>query len=577
MPTRREFLRGGLSAFALGMAGRTGLADPPGSRSLRQCAPSGGLAVHGTSPFREIPADPPTVMVDGLPFAEWFSGDDFENASIPFHSIPDYFNGGLPPEPAEEVDVAIVGGGLSGLASAYFLRQHNTVLFELHDRFGGNAQGEVWRDVDYSLGSAYFITPDKGSFLERFYHELGLHRLIRTSASPDPMELNGVIHDDFWSGSQPWASLHEQEAFRRYAKVVTNVWENEYPEIPLSKDPVEAARVRALDMINFRQDLEQRMGMPLTPLLAAGVQSYFFSSFNAPMEEISAASGWNFVAAEEGGRWVLPGGNSRFVHELWKRLKEREGRVRPECRPHFLRCRCRVIDVRPQGERLQVTYFDAAQSLRSISARFVVMACSKHIAKHALFDLEHWDPEKLDAMQQIDTYPYLVANVLLHAPIERDFYDCFLLGDGVSYPMSGGALEQNPIVTDMLRGDYTRERGARSVLTLYWPLSWPAARFTLLLNEPWQHYTQLLVPQLRRMLTLLDVPESAVKQVRLTRWGHAMPIARPGLIANGIAETAHRPTGNNLFFVNQDNWALPAVENSLLDAKSVTDTIRGLL
>jgi len=574
MLNRREFLRGGLSAFALGtLSTKTGLGLLPIPRPLRSCAPSGALPVPGTTPFLEIPSHPRSVMVDGIPFAEWFSGDDFDNANIPFHFIPNYFNGGPPPEPAEDVDVAVVGGGLSGLASAYFLRQHNTVLLELHDRFGGNAQGEVWRGLDYSLGSAYFMTPDPGSFLESFYHELGLHHLIRTSEPPDPMELNGIIRDDFWSGPSP----EEEKAFRRYAEVVTQVWDNEFPDIPLSDDPVKAARVRALDLLTFRQDVEQRMGMPMTPLLAAGVQSYFFSSFDAPMEEISAASGWNFVAAEEGGRWVLPGGNSRFVYEIWRRLKELEDRVRPECRPHFLRGRCRVIDVRPRGERLQVTYYDASQNLRSISARFVVMACSKHIAKHVLFDLEHWDWDKLQAMNQLATYPYLVANVLLNSPIERDFYDCFLLGHGKDYPMNGEQLSQNPIVTDMLRGDYTRQHGPRSVLTLYWPLSWPTARFTLILNDPWRHYTELLVPQVRRMLSLLDVPESAVRQVRLTRWGHAMPVARPGFISNGTVETAHRPIGDNLFFANQDNWALPAVENSLLDAKTVTDKIRGML
>jgi hypothetical protein len=340
---------------------------------------------------------------------------------------------------------------------------------------------------------------------------------------------------------------------------------------------VEAARVRALDQLTFREDVEQRMGMPMTPLLLAGVQSYFFSSFNAPMEDISAACGWNFVAAEEGGRWVLPGGNSRMVYEIWRRLKEREDGVRAECRPHYLRGRCRVIDVRPRGERMQVTYYDSNQNLRSISARFVIMAGSKHIAKYVLHDLEHWDWDKLQAMNQITTAAYLVANVLLQSPIERDFYDLFLLGDGLHYPMNGEQLSQNPIVTDFLRGDYTRERGPRSVLTLYWPLSWPAARFTLLLNDPWEHYTGLLVPQLRRMLSLLDVPVSAVRQVRLTRWGHALPLPRPGLIANGTVETAHRTIDNTVYFVNQDNWALPAVENSLLDAKTVTDTIRGML
>ncbi len=575
MLNRREFLRGGLSAFALGALGKNAVLGSPIPRSLRSCAPSGALGIQATTPLLGIPSSPPSVVVDGIPFADRFFGDDFDNDHIPFHFISDYFNGGPPPEPAEEVDVAVVGGGLSGLASAYLLRHHNTVLFELRDRFGGNSQGEVWHDIDYSLGGAYFITPDPGSFLQHFYHELGLHHLIRTNDPPDPMELNGVIRDDFWSGIG--ASREEQRAFRRYAEVVTDIWENQYPDIPLSKDPVEARRVRALDLLTFRQDVEQRMGMPMTPLLLAGVQSYFFSSFDAPMEGISAACGWNFVAAEEGGRWVLPGGNARFVYELWRRLKEREDEVRPQCRPHFLRGRCRVIDVRPRGERLQVTYYDAGQNLRSISARFVIMAGSKHIAKYVLYDLEHWDWDKLQAMNQLDTAAYLVANVLLHSPIERDFYDCFLLGDGLHYPMNGEQFEQNPIVTDMLRGDYTREHGPRSVLTLYWPLPWPAARFTLLLNDPWRHYAELLAPQLRHMLSLLDVPESAIRQVRLTRWGHAMPIPRPGLIANGTVETAHRPIGNNLYFVNQDNWALPAVENSVLDAKSVTDTILGML
>ena len=37
------------------------------------------------------------------------------------------------------------------------------------------------------------------------------------------------------------------------------------------------------------------------------------------------------------------------------------------------------------------------------------------------YDLEHWDWDKLQAMNQIETAPYLVANVLLQSPIERDF------------------------------------------------------------------------------------------------------------------------------------------------------------
>ena len=53
----------------------------------------------------------------------------------------------------------------------------------------------------------------------------------------------------------------------------------------------------------------------------------------------------------------------------------------------------------------------------------------------------------------------------------------------------------------------------------------------------------------------------------MTSFGHGMPIAYPGFIANGTAEAVRRPFAEKIFFVQQDNWALPAVENCLLDAE----------
>ncbi len=63
--------------------------------------------------------------------------------------------------------MAVIGGGISGLATAYMLSEHRPVVFDIHPQFGGNAQGEAWRGTSYSLGSAYVITPDEGTFLER--------------------------------------------------------------------------------------------------------------------------------------------------------------------------------------------------------------------------------------------------------------------------------------------------------------------------------------------------------------------------------------------------------------------------
>ena len=559
-------MKKGLAALGLGLSAQS-FAASAASRTSFLPPPPGG----GANPVRHLPHNLNSTLVDGLPFEPWFTGDDWASfEDIPFHQT---YQGAIP-STNEEVEVAVVGGGLSGLTTAYLLRHKRPVLLELRQRFGGNAQGEKWRGTKYSMGSAYVITPDQGGFLHRFYRRLGLHHVKRESFPPDPMELNGVIEDQYWSGAG--MSPAEQLAFTRYAEVVTFMAEEAYPEIPLPSDPKQAAFVMELDQRNFREDLEQRMGMPLTPLLAAGVQSYFYSSFGAGMEEISAASGWNFVAAEEFGRWVFPGGNSYIAKKLWRKLRHVEQHG-PSGQAPMLRPDATVVDVRRDGDRFKVTWLDSSGCPQALKAEFVVMACSKHIAKYILHDLQNRDLRKYDAMQSIETMAYVVGNVLLNQPVQRDFYDIFMIGDQ-SFPMTAAAFEANPRPVDVTDGNYALPPSTpRTALTFYWPLPWFTARFDLVLNDPFPRYAQAMAASTRHALGLLNVPESAVEQIRMTRWGHAMPLAKPNLIANGTTQELLRPFDKQVFFVNQDNWALPAVENSLLDARSVARQIKALL
>jgi hypothetical protein len=570
MTTRRELVRSGLSAVLLGLLHRSGRAAP-----RRAIAPDTTPPwLEASRPFAPVELHPRSALVQGMPFAPGFTGDPFSPLQVPFHTSETNFPGGSPPPPDEEVDVAIVGGGLSGLATAYFLRHRRPVLFELRRRFGGVSQGEVWADERYSFGGAYFIAPDEGSFLEDLYRELGLDRVFRLSpGGNDPIEIGGVIHHDFWSGSG--LPPDEQRAFRRYAEIVAYFADESYPDIPLDESQ-DNSWILELDGRSLREDLEARMGMPIPPLLAAGIQSYCYSSFDAGWEQISAASGWNFIAAEEFGRWVCPGGNVWVADTLWRRLVREYsagtgddlGRLRPGTR---------AVDVRRvrrgPDDRFQVTYKLSDGSFRSLLARRVAMACSKHVCKYVLHDIARIDPVKRDAMHQVVTVAYLVANVLLTAPIESDDYDVFLLGDG-NFPMNPDSTEANTRVVDMLRGDYTRpEPRSRSVLTLYFPVPSSHAMFHLLIDGAWQEHAQLLVPQIDRVLALRGLSRDAVRQVRMSRWGHAMPIARVGFLADGTAAELRRPYLDHVWFVNQDNWALPAFETAILEAKHFADVI----
>ena len=67
------------------------------------------------------------------------------------------------------------------------------------------------------------------------------------------------------------------------------------------------------------------------------------------------------------------------------------------------------------------------------------------------------------------------------------------------------------------------------------------------------------IPELLRALKL---DSSAVQDLRITRWGHALPLAATGLIADGTLAAASQPVKDRIFFGQQDNWANPCLETA---------------
>jgi hypothetical protein len=125
--------------------------------------------------------------------------------------------------------------------------------------------------------------------------------------------------------------------------------EDSYPDIPLVEGK-DNRWILELDRRSLREDVERRLGMPIPKVLEAAVQAYCYSSFNAGWERISAAAGWNFIAAEEYGRWVCPGGNVWVCDVLWQRLNEAYA---PDDLGR-LRSGTRVVDVRRSAQFLVV-------------------------------------------------------------------------------------------------------------------------------------------------------------------------------------------------------------------------------
>lgn len=145
----------GLGTSALYLPGLAGCRPAPTDTPATKSA-----ANSVADPFQAIsPID--RTLPEKAPLR--YSGDDPGRAHRILWDKPGYVaaKGGLP-EPSEKAPLAIVGGGLSGLASAYLLRKHRPVLLERAERFGGNSRGESWRGVDYAIGAAYFVKPETG-------------------------------------------------------------------------------------------------------------------------------------------------------------------------------------------------------------------------------------------------------------------------------------------------------------------------------------------------------------------------------------------------------------------------------
>lgn len=475
--------------------------------------------------------------------------------------------GGLP-APSEERELVVVGGGVAGLVSAYQLREFNPLVLERDLRFGGNSKGQSWQGIDYSIGAAYFCAPDRGSFFDTLLTEIGLGAAWKRRVGEDPVALSGRLVSGFWDGKS--SGRRNQRQFEGFAKYCTALLEGEtemYPDIPVL-DESTRRYVNSLDRVTLREHLERRLGALNAHLLSA-IEHFCWSSFGASSSEISAAAGMNFLAGEFGDLGVLPGGNAAIAEAILARLDH-------SLASGSLRTGTLVVDVRTDESGAAVTYYDTAtDELRAVRAKAVIMACPKFIAAKILDGIEE---RRVEAIRKLEYRAYLVANALVEGPLDHQFYDLFLLGDAATTgtrPMNESRARG---ITDVVFANFASTQRNQTVLTLYQALPYKQGRMELLNDSGYESIRSRFENQIAsEILPLLGIAPNRLFDLRIARWGHPLPVAAKGLIAEGVVDRVHAPFRERVFFIEQDNWALPAIETSLAEAERWTPRVKAFL
>lgn len=481
----------------------------------------GGAGAALAAPVRGAPS----YRVDG------WTGDDF----APMHAIRDRLSNLPLPAPERRVEVAIVGGGLAGLAAATLLRDRDILLLERESGLGGVAKSGRWRDVDYALGSAYFV--DLTEPYGAFYDLLGLI----PKAAPEPenrLIAGGAGAADALAGDlrRPYENL------RALMKRV--LASPAFPDLPIEEAGSGALALDRLSLLDFlrREDVD--------PALFPFLDAFSLSALGAPAAEISAYAGVNFLSEITGPVYACPGGNAALATAMAARIAE-SGSGR-------LVTGAPVYAVEPaEGGDSRVAWLAGPDldETHCVAARWVILATPLFFSARILRGLDAAARAGMTGMRQGS---FLVANLCFEGAISTGAYDCWA-PDAESFTDIVDAAA-------ILGAARPKDHG---VLTVYAPFRDPGSGRRRLLEGEAAALAAPIVGEIERIMPDAFA-HARLAEVRLTRWGHHHTIAAPGAI--GAMRNLSKRVGNVLL-AHSDTQGMPAVESAFMAARRAVDMI----
>lgn len=529
----------------------------------------GAVTVGGSSLGCDEPAAMAPPPIDGV-----LRGASPERGHLLIDGAPrDAFRGAS----RREVDVAIIGGGPSGLAAGWHLRRRGITRFEvleLEDSIGGSSTSDRNAITPYPWGAHYVPVPhrDNTALIELFrdMNVLTINRDGQPIANEEVLVRapdERLFYRGFWHpGLFPHAGasaedLAELRRFQARIRDFVALRDGQgrraftLPFSACSTDP----DLSALDRVSARSwlDRERFVSERLRWVLEYGCRD----DYGAGLEETSAwamlfyhAARIESPGADPAELMTWPNGNGAIVEHFRERIGD-----------EHMKTHAVVLGLSRADERVEVRLLRGPDRVPEIVvAQSVILAVPKFVAARLVREI---DESRLLDVRAFEYSPWVVANLTLRdRPVDRG---APLAWDNVLY--------ESPSLGYVTA---THQRGrvhGPTVFTYYLPLTRGPTRDARrqMLSTPLAEWQRFVLDDLRRAHRDID---SRVTRVDVALWGHAMIRPAPGFIFGNARTRAARPL-ERVTFAHSDSSGLPlfeeAFDQGLSAAERAIHTLRG--
>ncbi len=463
-----------------------------------------------------------------------------------------------------DVDVLVVGGGVSGLAACWKLKRagvEHVLLVELADRLGGDAVAGQAEALQFPWGAHYInVPPAEADCVHEVLCDLDVISGYDAAGCP----LVSPDHLLRWPAERLWADGDWVEGLDPFA----DAGQAEMDDLQAFEDDMlrwtlhrgrDGRRAFAMPLAYSTADAHVRQldGQTMaeysklqgwrSPRLAWLIDQACKDDYGSLAGDVSAWAGIHYFACRFYDRRVRddypsdtltwPQGNQFLADGLARELSADERWLATA-----------VVGLRSGDTSAEALCIHAptGEPLR-VRARSVVYAGKLHTAPHVVTDLP---AAQRQAIAQLNYVPWLVAAVKLTAPLQ----DAGLAWDNV--------LMDSPSVGYVSARHQTSpppEHGGE-VLVYYLPMveDPSAARQDLLTDDP-QPWARRVLADLARVHPQL--PE-LVEGIDIRRWGHGMVRPAPGVIWGPQSHLRRMPCGVTAF-ATCDAHGLPLFEEAL--------------